>query len=569
MPSVSRRFAAGELVAQGYLLLDLLGRGATGEVFRARDLADGCVLAVKLLVEQNGSDAETVQKLFREARAINRIGHPSIVSVVDFGYDDGIPYLAMEYLGGESLAQILERSRRLPPPCVAAVMLRVLDALAAVHKANIVHRGLRPANVFLQASAGFAAKVKLLDVGIGRLREDGGNAIRTASGMLGESLDYLSPEQIAGDREIDGRSDLFAAGAMMFELLTGKRPFHGPTFVATTYRILHEDAPPLSEAGGPDDPRWAQILARALCKKREERFGSAVDLARELEKLLPETALRETALRQLPVRSPTGDERWMVPTPLTPPARIHATLSLARRETPRRVQVEPRATVETTEPYPELLPEDASSLRASPPVVGRRRTDEAPRGNVRGNVLRAMDRAIAGHYGSQLREEVVSALPREAQAVFRAGPPSAEAWYSIAQVAAYLESSNRLAVHGEAAIWHGLGNQGGEADLHDLVLSAGHQPDGHAALRAVLPAFSGLFDFGQWSLEGSPESLRIHLRGFSRTPRSLHDWLSGVVERVARASGRPYQVAVARQTSPSAGGVVEFVAVLPESISTS
>ena len=241
MSYVTRRFSVGELIAQKYLLLHLLGRGASGEVFRARNIVAGNVLALKLLIEQTGSDSELVRRFFREARAINRIGHPNIVSVFDAGYADAVPYIAMEYLSGESLAQILDRVPRLPLAGTAAIMLQILDALAAAHKAGIVHRDLKPANVFLHASPGSLPRVKLLDFGVAKIHEDGESSINTESGMILGTPDYLSPEQITGDCEIDGRSDLFAAGALMFELLTGQRPFHGPTFVATTYRVVHED----------------------------------------------------------------------------------------------------------------------------------------------------------------------------------------------------------------------------------------------------------------------------------------------------------------------------------------
>src|ERR1017187_9578482 len=293
MPFVTRSFAAGDLIAQKYLLLHLLGRGASGEVFRARNILAGNVLALKLLIEETGRDSELVQRFFREGRAINRISHPNIVSVFDAGYADAIPYIAMEYLSGESLAQVLDRIPKLPFACVAAILLKVLDALAAAHKADIVHRDLKPANVFLQACSGAPPRVKLLDFGVAKIHEDGESSIRTESGMILGTPDYLSPEQITADGEVDGRSDLFAAGSLMFELLTGRRPFHGPTFVTTTYRIVHEPVPSLAESGGPDDPDVAQILARALCKKRDERFTSAAEFAHHLEKIAPDDSARE------------------------------------------------------------------------------------------------------------------------------------------------------------------------------------------------------------------------------------------------------------------------------------
>jgi|ERR1017187_1196641 serine/threonine-protein kinase len=551
MPFVTRSFAAGDLIAQKYLLLHLLGRGASGEVFRARNILAGNVLALKLLIEETGRDSELVQRFFREGRAINRISHPNIVSVFDAGYADAIPYIAMEYLSGESLAQVLDRIPKLPFACVAAILLKVLDALAAAHKADIVHRDLKPANVFLQACSGAPPRVKLLDFGVAKIHEDGESSIRTESGMILGTPDYLSPEQITADGEVDGRSDLFAAGSLMFELLTGRRPFHGPTFVTTTYRIVHEPVPSLAESGGPDDPDVAQILARALCKKRDERFTSAAEFAHHLEKIAPKASAREAALRDLDVHSPSGCESWNPPSPPTP-----------RASTSKRLFAEPKVTAQGSPTRAEPAKRKLSRTLSDLPIVGRRRLNQAAAGSVRGTVLLAMDRAIATRYGGDVREEIVGALPRETRDIFRMGAPSAEAWYSLPQIAAYLQSSNQIAVHDDVERWRALGYAGVETDLLTLLHSARNQANGYAALRAVLPILSGLFDFGRWSLEGAPESLRIEVTGFARTPSSLHDWLAGVIEHAARSTGRPYRVAVKRGSADAEGASVEFTATL-------
>jgi len=222
MPFVTRRFAVGELIAQKYLLLHLLGRGASGEVFRVRNTLAGNILALKLLMEEAGRDSELVQRFFREARAINRIGHPNIVAVFDAGYADTIPYLAMEYLAGESLAQLLERKRTLSVPCTVAILLGVLDALAAAHTADVVHRDLKPANIYLQTTASGVPTVKLLDFGVAKIHEEGDTSIRTESGMILGTPDYLSPEQITADTEVDGRSDL---GRLLRRLMSDAPPW--------------------------------------------------------------------------------------------------------------------------------------------------------------------------------------------------------------------------------------------------------------------------------------------------------------------------------------------------------
>jgi serine/threonine protein kinase len=542
MPFVTRRFAVGELIAQKYLLLHLLGRGASGEVFRVRNTLAGNILALKLLMEETGRDSELVQRFFREARAINRIGHPNIVAVFDAGYADTIPYLAMEYLAGESLAQLLERKRTLSVPCTIAILLGVLDALAAAHTADVVHRDLKPANIYLQTTASGVPTVKLLDFGVAKIHEEGDTSIRTESGMILGTPDYLSPEQITADTEVDGRSDLFAVGSVLFELLTGKRPFHGPSFVSTTFRIVHEAAPSLADAGGPDDPRLADILSRALNKSRDERYSSAAIFAKDLEQVCPDRAARETALRELGVKAPAQAENPDISARLTPPWGVEAKAAQQSQRPPAR-------------PLANKLRRTWSDL----PIVGRRRSTPAVSGNVRGAVLLAIDRALTTRYGGDVREEIQSRLTREARDLFR--DLTSDRWFGLEPVATLLQAANHVAVHDDGARWRALGYASVETDLLTLLRSVRNQGDGAAALKAALPIISGLFDFGRWSLDGEASVMRIQATGFAQVPPSLRDWLGGVIEHAGRSTGHPYQVNVVLP-SDTEDAPVEFIVSL-------
>jgi hypothetical protein len=442
-------------------------------------------------------------------------------------------------------------------------MLKVLDALAAAHKADIVHRDLKPANIFLEACAATPPKVKLLDFGVAKIREDGESSIRTESGMILGTPDYLSPEQITADGEIDGRSDLFAAGSLMFELLTGRRPFHGPTFVTTTYRIVNEAMPSLAEAGGPEDPAVEQLLARALCKKREDRYTSAAEFAYHLAQLAPEASVRDAALRDLEVSSPLGAGNWKVPGALTPPLGLETPLPATRDDTSKRGVVGPRVTAHSAPSRSGSQPRKRSRTWSELPIVGRLRGSQPATGNLRDTVFLAMDRALTTRYGGDVREEIVAALPRETREIFRARASSSEAWYALPQLVDYLRCSNQVAVHDDAERWRALGYAGVETDLLTLLRTARSQADGYSALRSALPVLSGLFDFGQWSLEGIPESLRIEVSGFSQTPPSLQDWLAGVLEHAARSTGRPYRVGVHRAAADTENGFIAFTATLP------
>jgi serine/threonine protein kinase len=561
MAYVTRRFAAGELIAQKYLLLNLLGRGASGVVFRARNIVAGNVLALKLLIDQTDSDSEEVKRFFRQARAINRIGHPNIVSVFDAGYAEAIPYIAMEYLSGESLAQVLDRGPRLPFAAASAIMLKVLDALAAAHRATIVHRDLKPANVFLHRLPGTSLPtVKLLDFGVAKIRDESESSVRTESGMILGTPDFLSPEQITGENEVDGRADLFAAGALTFELLTGRAPFHGPTIVATTYRIVHEATPTLAQAGGPDDPELEKVLARALCKRPDDRYPSAAEFARALEAISPEPCEREAALRELGVGLPAADDAGLFAVPRTSQAEVETVRNQPRSEASGHLPAAPKITARAPNPQGDTTRRKLSRSWAELPIVGRRRANPAPTGNVRGAALLAINRALATRYGGDVREDIIGAMPREAHSLFRGGAPSPDTWYPLAHLAAYLASANQIAVHDDADRWRALGYAGVETDLLTLLRSVRSQSDGYAALRVSLPVLAGLFDFGEWSLESTQDSLRVEASGFFRTPLSLHDWLAGVVEHAVRSTGQPYRLTLSRPSSEAEEGPIQFVA---------
>lgn len=565
MPLVTHRFNVGEVIAQKYLLLNLVGRGASGEVFRSRNILAGNVLALKLLMEDASRNATLVQRFFREARAINRVGHPNIVSVFDAGFADGIPYLAMEYLAGESLGQVLERMHKLSLPCAVAIMLKVLDALEAAHRAQIVHRDLKPANVFLRSNANSAPTIKLLDFGVAKIREEGEGSIRTESGMILGTPDYLSPEQITSDREIDGRSDLFSAGSLLFELVCGQRPFHGQTFVTTTYRIVHEPAPDIAASGGPDGEALSAVLARALCKDPEQRFATAREFALAIESLCPDPSEREEALCALAVR-PASDERAE-----TAPARRESVVPAEPAPSPVAGRNSQAATVETEWSSPISRPLSEAPRKPARtwsdfPIVGRRRMTPAPSGHVRGTVLLAIDRAVTTRYGGDVREEIIEALPRPLRRSFRDSSLRAEAWYDLATVRAYVQECNTSAVRGQSDKWRALGYAGVETDLLTLLRSVRAKGDGQAALRTAIPICAGLFDFGHWTLDLDADALIVQVTEFADLPEALWDWVAGVLEHAVRATGHPYRVQVQRRVLGEENAPVEFMVSLHASI---
>ena len=269
-----------------YQVEAVLGRGAMGVIYRAQDPALGRTVAIKLIRADLLDGEERTEFLARfnqEARAAARCAHPNIVTIHDFALHDGNPFLAMEYVAGETLAAVLRRDGRFPPERAVAVMTQVLDALGAAHAMGIVHRDVKPANIMLLPDL----RVKVADFGIARL-ESGG---LTQTGAVLGTPSYMSPEQCRGEA-VDGRSDLFSAGAMLFELLTGERPFPGRTFTAIVQALM-DPAPfdPGPRAAGLP-PGLVAVVRRALAKRAADRFATAGAMAAAL-RAVPGSALVE------------------------------------------------------------------------------------------------------------------------------------------------------------------------------------------------------------------------------------------------------------------------------------
>jgi serine/threonine-protein kinase len=197
-----------------------------GDVYRAEHQLAGRTVAMKLLRRELAEDEDLTRRFFQEAQAANRIRHPNIVDVLDAGFSEHGPYVAMECLEGTSVSTALARVGRFETEGAVAVVLPVLSALDAAHKAGIVHRDMKPENVFLALRTG-EVQVKILDFGIAKVESTslGGSSPRTSTGVVFGTPDYLSPEQATGETQIDGRSDVFSVGIVLFELLTGRRPF--------------------------------------------------------------------------------------------------------------------------------------------------------------------------------------------------------------------------------------------------------------------------------------------------------------------------------------------------------
>ncbi len=270
-----------------YEIVAPLGAGGMGEVYRARDPRLGREVAIKVLPDELSRDPERLRRFDKEARASAALNHPNILDVHDTGLEDGVPYIVSELLEGETLRERL-RGATLPPRKAIEYAVQIAQGLAAAHEKGILHRDLKPENLFLTGDG----RVKILDFGLAKLREpqgQPGSALsqqetlpQTSEGVVLGTVGYMSPEQVRGE-PVDARSDIFSFGAVLYEMLSGKRAFRGDTTVGTMNAILTEDPPALSSANPALPPVLERIVHRCLEKRPEDRFHSAHDLGIALQ----------------------------------------------------------------------------------------------------------------------------------------------------------------------------------------------------------------------------------------------------------------------------------------------
>jgi serine/threonine protein kinase/Tol biopolymer transport system component len=256
----------------------LLGSGGSGEVWRAHDERLGRDVAIKMLLPHFASDADRLRRFQQEARAAGALNHPNILAVYDVGEHRGTPFLVCECLEGESLRRRLE-SGSLPVDETLAIASEITRGLAAAHARGIVHRDLKPDNVFLRSDGG----VKILDFGLAKLRLPGVDQPgQTITGVIAGTPAYMAPEQVRG-AEVDGRADLFALGAMLYEMIGGRRPFAGSSTVETLHAILAVDPPAISDLRPEVPPAVANVVHRCLEKSLDRRYQKTEEVLTALE----------------------------------------------------------------------------------------------------------------------------------------------------------------------------------------------------------------------------------------------------------------------------------------------
>jgi serine/threonine protein kinase len=281
----------GKTVNGKYVIRRVLGGGGMGAVFEAEHLIVGRRVAVKVLHPVQAKKREAVRRFYREARAAGCIDHPNVCDVYDFDLlPDGTPYFVMEKLVGETMACRITRDRKLPLGELMDIVLHVLSALMAAHDKGIVHRDVKPENVFLARRPGRSAVAKLLDFGVSKTlgvargsHED--EVDLTRKGMVMGTPYYMSPEQVRGDRDLDARVDLYACGVILYEGLTGHRPFEASSYGALLREVLRGTATPARELRRELPGGLEPILARAMARSRDDRYRTATEFQRDLQAL--------------------------------------------------------------------------------------------------------------------------------------------------------------------------------------------------------------------------------------------------------------------------------------------
>jgi serine/threonine-protein kinase len=292
----------------------LLGHGAMGEVYLGRDPSIGREVAIKTILSTATRGEEAKERFAREARAAGVLNHPNLVTIYEFGEDQGVLFIAMEYVKGHDLDELLQQ-QSLSRSESLEVLAQVCDGLGFAHRQRIVHRDIKPANIRVQRD-GRRLQAKVMDFGVARISD----SEMTATGMVMGTVSYMAPEYIQTGKP-DPRSDLFAVGVMLYECLSGRKPFAGDTTPTVLYKIVNELPDPIDIEHLRDiSPAIRSVLDRALCKNPDDRYQTAEDLARALRAAKDPSWLGhlDEATSLLRAAAPTAAVPVAIPAPIGP-----------------------------------------------------------------------------------------------------------------------------------------------------------------------------------------------------------------------------------------------------------
>lgn len=439
----------GKTVAGRYGLVRLLGDGGMGAVYKAEDNVLRRFVALKLLHPAAAANPAAVERFLREAQAAASIGHPNIIDILDFGESDSKPYLVMEYLRGRSLADALATDGPFSVRHACAIATHALAGLQGAHDRGILHRDLKPANLMLTARFGDRTFVKLLDFGFAALLGDGASppdrSLTPARTLVGTPA-YAAPERLRGDDRRDPRTDLYALGVVLFEMLAGVRPFDASSFSELARKVQHDPAPAL-RLYRPDTPEVLErIVAKALSKNAEDRFQDAETFAAALVPFggrmveSDDSASDSLSMDLLKIRArerkhvPTGRTKQPVPgaKPRSSTPETHDSDDLAIDRLALDVNPRPRESASALEAQASARNTAPATLPAPPPHSRRPlRTPLPPIGagpswlQQTEKNTRLPDETIRSHTPSSARASALSAARAGTANAARAGTPNA------------------------------------------------------------------------------------------------------------------------------------------------
>ncbi|MFO0670685.1 MAG: protein kinase [Polyangiaceae bacterium] len=385
---MSAPVAEGDLILEKYRVERVLGQGGMGVVVAATHVDLDQKVALKFLLPEALAHADIVERFAREAKAAAKIQSQHVVRVIDTGrMPSGAPFMVMEYLEGEDLGALLERDHRLSTNVAADYLLQACEAIGEAHAAGIVHRDLKPSNLFLARQRDRRQMIKVLDFGISKLDDPKAAPITQTATMLG-SPHYMSPEQLVSSKSVDARSDLWALGVILYELVSGHRPFEGDTMPEVVGKILQNAPAPLSSLVPGLSPEVERIVARCLTNTPDKRFASVAELAAALRPLATDAATASASVARI--------SRVLGGASL-PPSAAASSVSAAESVAPT---MRPPTKVDA-ETLPEGAAPTARSPGANPPITAvsasmsaeRPRPESSRRGVVIGGVVAL---AVAG-----------------------------------------------------------------------------------------------------------------------------------------------------------------------------
>ncbi|HLG05439.1 MAG TPA: serine/threonine-protein kinase, partial [Gemmatimonadales bacterium] len=291
-----------EVLGLEYTLEGEIGRGGMGVVYRARDERLHRRVAIKVLPPELAFQKEIRERFTREAQTAARLSHPHIVPIHDVGEGSGVVFFIMGLVEGESLGARLKRRGKLPADEVRRIMKETADALSAAHGVSIIHRDIKPDNILLEGTRG---RVMVTDFGIAKALSQVSGSTLTGVGVAIGTPQYMSPEQAAGERELDGRSDIYSLGVVAYQMASGAVPFNAPTVAGILMKQITESAPLLHETGPTIPEDLSLAIARCLEKDPENRWPTADSLRRSLESRVV-TGYRPTGSTRTGLRSTSG-----------------------------------------------------------------------------------------------------------------------------------------------------------------------------------------------------------------------------------------------------------------------